>query len=215
MGTELDFFPPRSQGRSPHSWKSSLTRPCARNWGSRRREPFYHTRRLLRERWHPLWSYGPPPPQPSILTYDGSGSRRPWEPFQCQRLLGPLYLWDFRPDQIGPAPVRVPTIHPGRAVAGHLPVGPPPPSQQAVELLEGATVGSARGPDRRRPVEGRAVATSRRANDRGGPLPPQPEGRRGVAALDPRWCPSPMLPHRCRGSALPKTRKTPSRWSLQ
>ena len=35
-------------------------------------------------------------------------------------------------------------------------------------------------------------ATSRRANAEGGGLPPQPEGRQGVAALDRRWSPLPM-----------------------
>ncbi len=62
----------------------------------------------------------------------------------------------------------------------------------------------------------------RRANDQGGPLPPQPEGGRGVAALDLRWAASPMLPHRFQRPASTRahtrkargSRKTPSRRPL-
>ncbi len=51
---------------------------------------------------------------------------------------------------------------------------------KAVEEVEGATVGNDREPHRRRRPAGIARATSRGANDRGGSLPPQPAGRRGV-----------------------------------
>ena len=82
----------------------------------RQGDPFLHTRHLFRARWHSLWSYGPPAPQSSILANDGYGSRHPWEPFQCHRLLRPLHLWDFCLDQVGPAPVRVRTGPSGPAL---------------------------------------------------------------------------------------------------
>ena len=77
-------------------------------------------------------------------------------------------------------------------------------------------LGAPGSPNRRRRPAGIARATSRGANDRGGSLPPQPEGRRGV------W---PWIfvgvPHRCYRIAVgappcpgPQDRKTPSRWSL-
>jgi len=109
-------------------WESILVDPAITHRGkpavgSRRSEAFPHTRRLLRERWHSLCPYRPLAPQPSILVNDGSGSRHPWEPFQCHRLSRPLRLWSFCPDQVGLAPVRVPIAHSGAALAGHLPAG--------------------------------------------------------------------------------------------